>query len=79
MSFTSGPRIPGKRAFSAAMISRVSSTLSVVCVTYASFVESAGRNVPTSSTLSTRWTTPDTCPIVPSTSGCPWCPMRTIS
>lgn len=77
MSFNSGPFILGKRVFNASMISFVSSTLKVVCVTYASFDSSSTVRVSTSCLVCTN-NTFLTRPDVPSTSGCPAWPIRMI-
>ena len=80
MSSLCGPLIAGKRARSAATISRVSSTLSVVWVTKASVSGCLGVKALASATVSISVTAPcGNCPMVPITSGWPWWPISTIS
>ncbi|EWS63572.1 hypothetical protein Y695_03193 [Hydrogenophaga sp. T4] len=71
MSCCLGSRTLGKRAFTAARMPAASSTLSVVCVTTASFSVCAGATRATSAASSTRWMPLSSWPMVPSTSGWP--------
>ena len=79
MSSLPGTRIAGKRARSAVMISRVSSTESVVCVSTERGLSSRTASFATSSTVSTRCMRSGACPSVPSTSTWPRWPTSTIS
>ena len=68
MSSLRGARISGKRRRSALMISPVSSTESVVCVTYASLASGGTASASASSTVCTSTVASGASPVVPTTS-----------
>ena len=76
MSSLRGATSAGKRARSASMMARVSSTLSVVCVMTATFSGSGTVTVRASSTVWMRRMASGASPMVPSTSSWPWWPIR---
>ena len=65
MSSTPGPIILGKRVSNSLITSLVSSTPSVVCVTYANLFSSFTFNLLTSSFVEIKCTPPGTLPWVP--------------
>ncbi len=80
MSSLLGACMFGYLTFKASITVAASSMDNVVCVTNANFKGSLTFNCATSSWVSTKYIPPAlVCPMVPSTSGCPLCPIMTIS